>query len=178
MTERFEKAYNALVRSFFEGTLAVGDCKACALGNIIADAQGGEISIFRTPTNLSISCTTNNSEWGKIFTTVGNKQWVYDKDTWSVNYMEYIRRLTGYNRKELMKIEFTFETNTYIHCSIYNLYTEMEILEDQYNGLSAVIDVLMELDAMTPENKYAQKLREHPSLKNISAHNKNIENIV
>lgn len=43
MTERFQKAYDALVNAFFDGTLAKGTCKACAVGNIVGAACGATI---------------------------------------------------------------------------------------------------------------------------------------
>jgi hypothetical protein len=45
MTQRFEKAYNALYNAFMNGTLAKGTCAACAVGNIVADAMGAKIKI-------------------------------------------------------------------------------------------------------------------------------------
>jgi hypothetical protein len=165
MTPRFEKAYNALVKGFFEGTLAKGTCAACAVGNIVADAQGGVISKIKEP--IHPHCSTKNDFWRHLFCSDAGSQ---DKRWSKLSNSQYnklatrLKKLTGYSEAEMAHIEFTFETNTRIHHYDYYMRDEQDILEDQYRGLSAVVNVMLKLDSIEPDPKYAAKFREHKSL--------------
>jgi len=157
MTPRFEKAYNALVKGFFEGTLAKETCVACAVGNIIADAQGGVIRKNKS----FFDCSTDNSFWARVFMTDGAIQRInIDNKT----EQEQIFNLTGYEYGDLAKVEFAFERNTQISYDEYCDFSEKEILEDQYNGLCAVVDVLLSLDNIEEQPTYKAKFREHKTL--------------
>lgn len=156
MTQRFEKAYSALVNAYFNGTLVKGMCTACAVGNIVADAQGGVISV-----NNGIRCTTHSNFWGALFATHRDMQVnrisIYPQEA------DRLLSLTGYTAHELAEVEFAFETNTKIHVNMYEVVCEQFILQDQFNGLCAVVDVLLELDNIT-DNGHKSKFREHPKL--------------
>lgn len=157
MTERFNKAYNSLVNAFYNGTLAKGTCKACAVGNIVADAIGIKA---RVPKNTEEHITIDDNEyWDAI---------VFSSSAHN-NKIEGLKCViaTGYSGQELLLIERAFENNTDINWDEYNKSSEQDILEDQFNGLCAVVDVLLELDNIKPEEHYKQKFREHPKLVTI-----------
>ena len=138
MKNRFETAINKLVKAFFDGTLAKGDCTKCAVGNIC----------------------DNKGDWSKVFMTTG-----YGSD---VNPELYINNVliksvlgiylvlnpkdtidkTGYSWEELALVESAFESNTKIHATKYYKHTEKELMQDQYNGLMAVVDVLCEIEGI------------------------------
>lgn len=48
MTKRFKNAYNALVRAYYNNTLVYSDCEACAVGNIIAEANNYKLFQYQT----------------------------------------------------------------------------------------------------------------------------------
>lgn len=181
MTKRFERAYNALVNAFFDGTLAKGSCYACAVGNIVGDAQGGTIKretmTFGSGKEvLLFSCTTRSNFWSKLFITTcgirGGQLRMYNgehptslQEDEIKEYMERLEGLTGYSTEEMAEIEYAFETNTQIRYENYLSSSEQEILEDQFNGLSAVVDLLLQFDGIEDEDrKYVGKFREHPKL--------------
>lgn len=159
MTPRFEKAYNALVNAFFNGTLAKGTCTACAVGNIVADAQEG---IIKLEEDGLYSCSTTNRFWSYLFMTGYDGTQSNNIDKLPSSSLE-LYRLTGYKAEELAKVEFAFETNTKIDYDRYCRYDEQSILEDQYKGLCAVVDVLLELDNLTNDG-HKEKFRTHPKL--------------
>lgn len=160
MTERFKKAYDSLVRAFFEGTLAKGTCMACACGNIVADACG----VFIT-----------KEEFDEHIKMVNKGSPLYDFPKYAEVFNLWIDGTTmcngpgvpktGYTEEEFRKIEIAFEYNTKIVFSSYSHYDEQEILEDQYNGLCAVVDVLIKLDKCKEDGtELKKKFREHPKL--------------
>ena len=60
---------------------------------------------------------------------------------------------TGYSPAEILLIENAFETNTQLFAEDKDC-SHSEILQDQFNGLMAVVDVLLELDNIqAPESK-------------------------
>lgn len=185
MTARFEKAYNALVNAYFEGTLAKGICVACAVGNIVAVGAGARINVSELPWGDPLyECLYENDFWGTLFSTskgIQRKYVTYPNGmTFCEPYKtlvceeemaviskqrEKLLRLTGYSDVELAEVEKAFETNTKIDFTNYKAHTEQEVLEDQFNGLSAAVDVLVRLDNIENENKqYNKKFREHPLL--------------
>lgn len=151
MTERFKRAYDALVKSYFNNTLAKGSCAACAVGNILADAVG-----MRTlqPEEVEKRFPYSNSvaEWYdyKI------PEWPLRLYTHKVS--QKIRELTGYTGREISKIEEAFEENTHIHWMDYPTKSPSEILTDQFNGLKAVVELMMEFDNIKGD-QYVDKFK-------------------
>lgn len=154
MTQRFEKAYNALYNAFMNDTLAKGTCAACAVGNIVADALGGKVS----KSGNGFVCDVPNTWWSMFFVTTDNKQHITDEYNDDINYGR-LKDLTGYSVEELAKIEFAFETNTKISFNEYFSSTEEQIMEDQFNGLMAVMDVMIELDDVKEGGKYKETFK-------------------
>lgn len=156
MTQRFEKAYNALLNAFMNDTLAKGSCKACAVGNIIADAMGGEVVSFKNVDSIDYSCSVNNVWWSDVFVTTDRVQKISTTKTrpYTKGFRKRMFILTGYKWNELTQVEKAFEENTNIGFWRYNKCTEKEIMEDQFNGLMAVMDVLIKLDDIAEGKKY------------------------
>ena len=152
MTERFEKAYNALLKAFMNDTLASGTCTACAVGNIIADAMGG---VVYKDDEGDFRCDVKNDWWKEVFITGKRQRITLIRENSNVKvYRKRIFNLTGYKWHELAKIEKTFENNTKIKNYSYPNHGEHEIMEDQFNGLMAVMDVLIKLDDVAEGQKY------------------------
>ncbi len=153
MTQRFEKAYNALYNAFMHDTLASGACRACAVGNIVADAMGGKVEKLHIG---QFHCDVENDWWKYLFLTSPTGQRIFKlKDNGSVKYYrQKIFNLTGYRWYELAQVEMAFENNTEIKRYEYDEHTEQEIMEDQFNGLMAVMDVLIKLDEVVEGQKY------------------------
>jgi hypothetical protein len=81
---------------------------------------------------------------------------------------ERIFAKSGYTAQELSQVEMAFETNTKYSKEIGTTWlyppTEEILIEDQYNGLAAVVDVLLALDNIKPEDHYKGKFKTHPKL--------------
>lgn len=159
MTQRFEKAYNALYKAFMDDTLAKGTCTACAVGNIVADAMGRKV--YKLSSGFEYECDVYNSFWSTMFVTSGCKQIIttIKKNPNVTYYRKLIKELTGYTWKELAKVEFAFEQNTKISHNRYCDYSEKDIMEDQFNGLMAVMDVLIKFDNIEEGNKCKETFR-------------------
>lgn len=157
MTQRFEKAYNALLNAFMNDALASGNCTACAVGNIIADAMGGKV--YKS-CDGDFHCDVNNDWWKHVFIT-GKRQRItlIRQNEYVKKYRKRMFELTGYKWKELARIEKTFEKNTKIKASSYHKHKEHEVMEDQFNGLMAVMDVLIELDDVAEGQKYKNEFK-------------------
>jgi hypothetical protein len=154
MTPRFDKAYNALYKAFMNNTLAKGTCTACAVGNIVADAMGGKVSIR----GHNFVCDVHNTWWSNFFITFDNEQTIFD-DYNDIPAYGRLKELTGYSVEELSKIEFAFETNTKISFNEYFSSNEEQIMEDQFNGLMAVMDVMIKLDDVKEGEKYKETFK-------------------
>ena len=124
----FAYTVNVLVKAYLNDRLEHGDCRACAVGNIVEDAG------FYRAYNMNISegC---NSVWKWLFYTCGRKQISGSNDPEKQRIACETIKATGYTVEEMMKIEFAFETAPYGRN------------EDQwmFNGLMAVVDVLAEI---------------------------------
>ncbi len=152
LPERFERAYQALLTAFFDETLAKCNCTACAVGNIVA--AGYNTKVFKDKDTGDLKCNVVNREWSSLFVTLSNskKQGQYFEKFYNKNYEDLLAidnvNVTGYSVEELARVEFAFETNTIISYQNYFKYTRNEIMEDQYNGLMAVVDVLCEIEGL------------------------------
>lgn len=158
MTARFEKAYNALLNAFMNDTLAKGTCTACAVGNIVADAINAKVYI---KDDGGFGCDDDNSWWSLLFCTSNDGQIInkISDDRNVRNYRKKILKLTGYRWDELAKVEKAFENNTCISFDAYYRRTEKEIMEDQFSGLMAVMDVLIDLDEIKDGEKYKESFK-------------------
>ncbi len=169
MTERFNKAYNALINAYHNDTLAKGTCLACAVGNIIADARNIKLEKNSSERVMPISNNIDEldikvqaiSFWSRAFMTDSSGNQTIFSNTISSSVF---KELTGYTGYELSKIENVFEKNAKLFYGDYFRHTQKEILEDQFNGLSAVIDVMLELDNEVPITEYHEKMKNHPKL--------------
>ncbi len=152
MRQRFEKAYTSLLNAFMNGTLAAGPCTACAVGNIIADAIGCKVE--KLDGVADFRCRDDNAWWSDVFITAGGEQKIYEINDTIENYRKKMFDLTGYRWYELAQVEYAFEKNTRIKNTAYDEYTEQEVMEDQFDGLMAVMDVLIKLDEVAEGQKY------------------------
>lgn len=174
MTERFQKAYDALCEAFFEGTLAKGTCAACACGNIVAKAVGIKIDLANEKDIYSDKSIYNHPDFPSWASTrligieaIGNyitsNYKFIPKPNWEKMYVsKQIFELTGYTIPEMCAIETAFENTTKISIISYYKYSEEDKLQDQYNGLCAVFDVLCKLDNV--DVNYKDRLNRHPKL--------------
>lgn len=160
---RFERAYNALINAYHNDTLAKGTCTACAVGNIVADAQGLQIITTKLVTSNAYLYKVDNTilQWGLMFTTCGNIQRNNIKSY--PGQAKLLKKLTGYSAEELALLEYAFEINTKINFLTYYTHSEQSILEDQFNGLEAVVNIMLQLENMVNTN-HIDKLRKHPKL--------------
>lgn len=165
MTKRFEFAYNALVQAFFNGTLAKGTCTACAVGNMVAAANDFPIERIETEDEISFEGDDMIEYWSDLFftTSIGQLRRNHATKDEDVKIALSLIEKTGYSEDELAKIEFAFETHTQIQFDYYHKHSEQEILEDQYNGLCAVFEVLCKLDNVKGVD-YKAKLQEREGL--------------
>jgi hypothetical protein len=161
MTQRFEKAYNALYNAFMNNTLAKGTCTACAVGNIVADAMGAEVYSQGDMNYISFHCSNDNHWWQRMFVTDSHGQTItkISEDSEVKQLRKKILNLTDYTWRELAKVEKAFEENTEIPFDKYNHYTPEQIMEDQFKGLMAVMDVLIKLDEVKEGNSYKETFK-------------------
>lgn len=150
-SERFNNAIDALVTGFFNGTLAKGNCAACAVGNIVAKGLGGKV----TKDKGGFECSVANRGWTSVFMS-------HSDGTQTVTPYYYILDSkiqidsTGYDWMELAKVESAFEKNTKILFTVYYKCSKEQIMADQYSGLMAVVDVLCEIEGI----EEAQEIKE------------------
>jgi hypothetical protein len=130
--ELYQKTVDILVQAYFDGTLIKGNCTACAIGNIVAFNLGISIPKDQILNHLSIKQVTELT--GQV--SMGN---------YSFSTNQAIINATGYSFEQLSLIEEAFESNSKIHWLNYHQYTEKKILQDQFKGLMAVVDVLDEI---------------------------------
>lgn len=161
-SERFNKAYNALVDAYFNGTLAKCHCAACAVGNIVAYCMGVKLKADKIyfgskhPNTVWVYAVNSTSVMGGVSSCEANFGKQYTENQ--------LFNLTGYTSAELAHIEDAFESCTEITIWNYPNHTEQEILEDQFNGLCAVVDVLLSFEENQEVGTLKTKFREHPKL--------------
>lgn len=125
--DRFTNAVDKLVEAFFDGTLEAGDCSKCAVGNI-CDGNEAWKSAFQTRHHGQTQYFKRNN-WPNA-----------QHQEWAQNAIES----TGYSVEEMARVEKTFEK-----AGLDVKYDEnANSMEDQYNRLMAVLDVLMDIEGI------------------------------
>ncbi len=164
MTERINEAIEVFLKAIEVGSLAKGNCAACAVGNLVAHGMIEKESdiIITNPLNYEESLSevkevcfddedlgrVSSQNWSALFCTMvdGNQH------IRRALYLEQIEAglkvisYTKFTEEELAKIEYAFETNTEIGWSQYNYYTKEQIRQDQMRGLEAVVQVMLDFD--------------------------------
>lgn len=135
MKASFEHSVDVLVKAYIKGTLEHGSCRACAVGNLVADAQGIELIIDNNSLLTKIGVIPNiiPNKYGKSlfhWSSLVDINGYGNKDQGLVEIES-----TGYTVDEIIAIERAFE-----RC-------EFSLNKDQWmlNGLYAVVDVLAEI---------------------------------
>ena len=150
--EKFNHTVSILVKAYLNDTLEHCNCAACAVGNIIADANGDVPLKILERRKMGLVFDTFKSmkrpEWFKVFVTPfnGARQ--------DLNIDKYIgeakRQIdsTGYFLRDLAKIEHAFESADYGN----------DDNEWMFNGLMAVVTVLAEIHGVDLESTENAKL--------------------
>lgn len=132
----FEKTVSVLISAFVNETLAHETFCGCAVGNILAEANGCKVKnnqygFFNWYKGKKIV----NTLWRFVFSTVDSVQITFEK-----HYNGEAKKeidASGYTWRELAKIEFAFET------------AEGKTADERmFNGLVAVFSVLAEIHSV------------------------------
>lgn len=137
--ELYKKTEGVLYQAYFDDTLKHGNCAACAVGNICVEAA--------RKTRLT------NYMWNLLFMTdpdtMIQQEFRINPDNSGDRAALNLVAATGYTKKELMRIEWAFESASKGFCS-----------EDyMFNGLVAVLEVLKEIHELTDEDMDLGKFR-------------------
>lgn len=90
-----------------------------------------------------------NPTWSNVFLTALGSQ-----ETWPFSYEGETKKVidkTGYSWRELARIEYAFECATKINNYDYRFRSKDAIIQDQYNGLMAVVEVLCEIEGISAQ---------------------------
>ena len=170
-SKRFDVAIASLMKGYMNGTLAKGNCAACAVGNMVAGATGRTIKKSQDFDGevdfdfVNVIGHINNPSWQLVFSTNPRDRRLSRKER-QVIEMQYYKGsaqleidATGYNVQELADVEWAFEKATKIMFHDYHKKRDKrKIDEDQLNGLYAVVDVLCKIEGY--DNTVAQETKD------------------
>lgn len=145
MKPTFEKTVNVLVQAYLNDTLKHGDCCACAVGNIIAASIGCEMVKPREHVKSSFEWAKNGVYYEPIWPAVFASDRYGKQERHPKKYRGMYKKqidITGYDWRELAKIEKAFESNRFFDND-----------ESMFNGLMAVVSVLAEIHGVSLECK-------------------------
>lgn len=143
--EVFRNTIDVLVNAFFDGTLMPQHCAACAVGNVLADAN--DMTVVEDPYK---SYRWKGGQYNIWSTSLGPHEIVRLNDNVE----------SPYSGKELAMIERAFEENTSKVCHS----SEEEKMEDMFDGLMAVVDVLEDIHEVDDTKDVRDQFRSHPAL--------------
>jgi hypothetical protein len=166
----FDHSVWVLTKAYLNGNLQNGNCAACAVGNLIADALGIRVTRLITakdhehyghPGNRLIWVGAEPNWLGALF---GKR----DDDFADEHGYSRDEQLaaTGYSLDELSSIEVAFESARRMN------YFICLPAEATYQGLLAVVDVLAEIhgvDVATGKQAAAPFTREYNRLRELAA---------
>lgn len=143
MTTRVQKAIDIFLDAINNGTLAKGYCRACAVGNLVANGMGINIlsDFFKGP----LRANPGNHYWKMAFMTTFGRQQVNQNHFNDTKVLECVNA-TDFSIFELMKIENAFELATKIDLMHYSKTDPHTVRADQIKGLEAVVKVMLEFE--------------------------------
>jgi hypothetical protein len=151
MTNRVQKAIDIFLDALNNGELIAGDCTKCAVGNLVKEGMG-----YTDYNRDTLICIPHGDGYGKaflnwsfLFYTEDFEQIVLKNPRGFLKkYPEIKQQIdsTGFTLKELMAIEYEFETSSKINMFNKNLHTSFEIRQDQVKALGNVIELMMKFD--------------------------------
>ena len=168
MTPRIQKAIDIFLDSLNNNTLISGNCSACAVGNLVADAFGIKlITEVNEDNTITVSecdsCDSYPEElngasvtvWGRFFLTNSDDYQSKNFDgvgltTSAIKAMDVICKKTGFTVEELAAIEYAFETNCECEYKMSH-WTDAQKQVEYIKGLTAVVKVMMEFDNVQEE---------------------------
>lgn len=120
MKATFENSVDVLVKAYLNDTLEHVSCSACAVGNLIADANNYKFERI----NNSLSWSNNSRDWFLVINPCHHG-----------DRMEAMRQINsiGYTEAQVRDIEHAFE------------HPEKRSNDKMFNGLLAVVDVLADI---------------------------------
>ena len=144
MTPRIQKAIDIFLDSLNNGTLLAGNCSACAVGNLIAEAFGMKYFVEGTTICyddiVSINREYSPTVWSNFFINGTVKD---NNDASEKKAMDIICKQTGFTLPELAAIERAFESNCYLKGKDHD---PIELRKSQIKGLAAAVEVMMGFD--------------------------------
>lgn len=146
MKPSFEKTVDVLVKAYLNDTLQHGNCAACAVGNMVADALNCKVSYDEGDFIWIRNKAEVQPIWDDVFVTSGD----YHRRS-PENYTGWPKRqidATGYTWQELARIEYAFEVSDRGGSND----------EWMFNGLMAVLDVLADIHKVDLTTKESAKL--------------------
>jgi hypothetical protein len=138
----FDHSVSVLIKAYLNGNLQKGNCSACAVGNLIADALHLELEYVLIPNNRQALRALVNDTY--VIQWVGtNASWLgvllgVDRTERGISAKDQLAS-TGYSREQLRLIEWTFENPGGL------IRGQLPHAELVYRGLLAVVDVLAEI---------------------------------
>jgi hypothetical protein len=149
--EKFNHSVGVLVKAFLDDTLDHGNCGACAVGNLVADALNDKDFKVFGPMNLTGELV-HGIGWAAVFCTTGKGRQLLIPGQYKGDAKKQIDA-TGYSWRELARIEKAFE----LHNPDYTKTIDIE--EGMFNGLMAVVDVLADIHGVDLSVKESAKLQ-------------------
>ncbi len=138
--ERFNRTVKALTDAFFNDTLIALDPCGCAVGNMVAAAQGIKLQRFGSWSVMGVNGDfPNNNEW---YNAVNNGEVDYSELYKNPETIQQIEA-TGYNPEELALIEDAFMMGV---LKDEKMYTGS--MDQNFDGLMAVVEVLCEIEGV------------------------------
>ena len=154
--ELYNKTVDILYNAYFNDTLECGNCYACAVGNLVAAANGYKM------------IKTEHSKWGiqwegheYPFTNGwgGIALWT-NKKHYSKEGLRQIES-TGYSTREVVLIEQAFE-----HIENYSFTTSID--EYMFNGLCNVLEALKKIHDIPDNSPEVTRFRQHYTTKTLT----------
>ena len=140
MNNRLKNSIEVLQKAYLKGTLEAGNCKACAVGNLVAASN----------------YEGDTMDWRFVFCTNEGTQDFYDPRDLGIDYdlgLEAIKA-TGYSVVELARIESAFES------ALTEDEGTMPEHQSQWIRLQAVLEVLFEIEGIEYNQEVEQPFLE------------------
>ena len=166
--QRFTNVIDKLVKAFFEGNLEAGNCKKCAVGNVIeaedSDWYFGAVKSLRKDeariAKMHAESIQLEERFGYPLSVIDKVEETFEQASTVILFMEQRRTVqTLYTVRE----EHTDKPLRYYDGGVpASEITEEMHIQSQFAGLMAVVDLLCEIEGIENPIPVKEKFTHHP----------------
>ena len=169
--QRFTNVIDKLVKAFFEGNLEAGNCKKCAVGNVIEAENSewyfGAVKSLRKDeariAKMHAESIQLEERFGYPLSVIDKVEETFEQASTVILFMEQLKTDGTLENLYSVREKHTDKPLRYFNGAVHeSQITEEMHIQSQFAGLMAVVDLLCEIEGIENPIPVKEKFTHHP----------------